>query len=79
MGGTSARSWRKVLHEALDGYQEQEARGGDMAEAGAEFARAVERLLIPPPCSPPRDGLLRDTAPLTDYGAEQASVPLDDQ
>jgi hypothetical protein len=53
MGGTSARSWRKVLHEALNGYREREVQGEDMAGAGAELARAVERLLIPPPVRHP--------------------------
>ncbi|MCH9669775.1 MAG: hypothetical protein K0U76_12535 [Actinomycetia bacterium] len=55
----------------------QEARGGHTAEAGAEFARDVATV-DPSPCPPPRDVLLRDTAPLTDYRAEQASVSLDD-
>lgn len=77
MGQTKAWPWRQVLHEALDRYRELEAQGGDMVEGGGELARAVELLLAPPPCSPPRKALLRGTEPLTNYGAGPAA-PLDD-
>lgn len=77
MDQKKAGPWRTVLHETLDRYREQQDHGGDMAEAGEELARAVERLLIPHPCSPSRETLLRGEVQLTDYAAGEG-LPLDD-
>lgn len=68
----------KRLREAWDRYQQHVEAGDDMAAAGRELAEVVERIVIPPPCAPPRAEVLRDRDPLIDYGVREPGVRLND-
>jgi len=56
----TAAKIRRTLSEALSEYQEQAARGADMAEAGRQLAGVVERIFDDPICGMPRSEYLRE-------------------
>lgn len=56
----TAAKIRRTLIEALSEYQEKEARGGDMAEAGRQLAGVVGHIFEDPICGLPRSEYLRE-------------------
>lgn len=57
--GLTRQQLIQKLSDDLRNYRDQEARGGDMAEAGRELACALDRLIEGPICGPSRTQLLK--------------------
>ena len=65
----------KRLSEALNRYREQERAGADMVKAGEDLADVVERIVLPPPCAPPREEWLRRR---DSFDLDEPGVPIAD-
>lgn len=57
--GLTRQQLIQKLSDDLRNYRDQEARGGDTAEAGRELACALDRLIEGPICGPSRTELLK--------------------